>query len=116
MLAAADRERYNEPVFKKRPNIAKLVSEIFGISERKVYQVRKNEQLGSKSNDKDDKFESDSNEEAPEETRGRSRIKLDDFNKNALSRLIHSFYTRPTPEIPTVDKIHAEALTIPGSL
>ena len=49
-------------------------------------------------------------------TRGKPRIKLDDFNKNALSHLIHSFYTIPNPEIPTLDKIHAEALDIPGFL
>ena len=103
MLAAADREKFKEKVFSQssqRPNVAKLVSEIFGISESKIYRIRKESEPMEQSEN--------------EETRGRPQIKLDDFNKNALSRLIHSFYTRPKPEIPTLDKIHAETLCIAG--
>ena len=32
VTAAASREKFSEPVFEKRPNIAKLISEICGIS------------------------------------------------------------------------------------
>ena len=31
-----------------------------------------------------------------------------------ISRVILSFYTRPKPELPTLDKIHQEVLSILG--
>ena len=45
---------------------------------------------------------------------GRPRIELDDFDKTALSRLILGYYLKPQPEIPTLAKIHTDALKIPG--
>ena len=44
----------------------------------------------------------------------RPLIELDDFDKTALSRLILGYYLRPQPEIPTLAKIHTDALKMPG--
>ena len=42
-------------------------------------------------------------------------IKLDDFDKRALSRLVLGLYTRtPSPEIPTVTRIYEESQIIAG--
>ena len=41
---------------------------------------------------------------------GRQKIYFDEFNKNALSRLILGFYKRNPPVLPTLDKICDEAM------
>ena len=45
---------------------------------------------------------------------GRLRTELDDFDKTALSQLILGYYLKPLPEIPTLAKIHTDALKMPG--
>ena len=44
---------------------------------------------------------------------GRKSITLDEFDKRALTRLVLNFYRKPTPEIPTLNKIHEES-KLPG--
>ena len=45
---------------------------------------------------------------------GRPWIELNDFDKTALSQLILGYYLKPQPEIPTLPKIHTDALKMPG--
>lgn len=102
--AAVSREKNKQAVF-THTSPTRITSEICGISERHVYRVKKDEESSS---------DDDGGRVCDASPRGRPKIKIDDFNKNALCRLIHSFYIRPRPEIPTLDKIHQEALRIPG--
>ena len=92
---ALAREKKGEKVFLSN-NHAQITSQICSVSERQVYRIRNG----------------DPKKEKTENTSQKS--KLDDFNKKALSRLVYSFYTKPEPEIPTLDKIHTAALEIPG--
>ena len=42
--------------------------------------------------------------------RGRPQIPIDDFDKLLLSRITLGFYRRSPPELPTLEKIHEEAM------
>lgn len=94
---AVMRERVKDQVFNEGQNVSKNVSKICGVSVPTVYRCIRN--IGPSNS---------------EEKRGRPRIKLDEFDQNALSRLILGFYTRKPPELPTLNKIHCEALQLPG--
>ena len=95
VVVAMDRERFVENLFSSR-NLAKTVSLICGASKSTVLRVRKRN--------------SENNGNKP----GRREIKLDDFDKLALSRLVLGLYTRTPPEIPTVTRIYEESQKIPG--
>ena len=95
---ALARQKRGEKVFSET-NHARITGKICDISERQVYRIRKDEPAKQENQEKPEKF---------------TKCKLDDFNKKALSRLVYSYYTKPVPEIPTVDKIHSAALEIPG--
>ena len=70
-------------------------------SERTFYRTSKAKKEIQKSKDKEQKVD-------------KNKILLDDFDKTAISRIILSFYTRPKPELSTLDNIHQEVLGIPG--
>ena len=95
VVAAMDRERFNEKVFSSR-NLAKTVSLICGASKSMLLRVRKRN--------------SENNGNKP----GRREIKLDDFDKRALSRLVLGLYRRTPPQIPMVTRIYEESQKIPG--
>ena len=78
VVAEMAREWFNEKIFSSR-NWAKTVSLICGASKSTVLRVRKRN--------------SENNGNKP----GRREIKLDDFDKRALSRLMLGLYRRTPP-------------------
>ena len=94
VVAAMDREWFDENVFSSR-NLAKSVS----------FDLRSFQKYG---------VEGKRNSENNENKHGRREIKLDDFDKRVLSRLVLGLYTRTPPEIPTVTRIYEESQKIPG--
>ena len=95
---AVSREKNGQKFFLET-NYTKIISKVYCISERQLCRLQKSKDL------KDVENENHVNQR---------ENKLDDFNKSALSRLVYNFYTKPNPEIPTLDKIHFAALEIPG--
>ena len=95
---AISREKNGQKFFLET-NYTKIISKVYCISERQLCRLQKSKDL------KDVENENHVNQR---------ENKLDDFNKSALSRLVYNFYTKPNPEIPTLDKIHFAALEILG--
>ena len=71
-----------------------------GKSERKVFSLRKENAAKSFEGKKDCDV-------------GTPKIKLDEFYKAALLRLVFNFYDKANPEIPTAIQILEEALLLP---
>ena len=78
-------------------NQSKIVASICGVSERSVYYMR------------GDAGGVDGRTKAVKPM-GRPTIKFDDLDRLGLSRLILGYYRRMPPELPTLKKIHSEAL------
>ena len=102
------REKSGERVFESRSR-AKETGKICGVSKTQVLRLKSK-------HDSHHVDETGIEREISEVSKnmGRPRIELDDFNKTALSRLILGYYLKPQPEIPTLAKIHTDALKMPG--
>ena len=92
---AVERQRNRLPVFEGSLDKVRIAAQILGVSRCTVYRS-----LQAKS-------------ENPSKG-GRPKIQFDQFDELGLSRLILGFYKRTPPEIPTLNKIHREALLLPG--
>ena len=85
---AISREKNGQKLFLET-NYTKIISKVYCISERQLCRLQKSKDL------KDVENENHVNQR---------ENKLDDFSKSALSRLVYNFYTKPNPEIPTLDR------------
>ena len=105
---AMTREKSGERVFELRSR-AKETGKICGVSKTQVLRLKSK-------HDSHHVDETGIEREISEVSKnmGRPRIELDDFDKTALSRLILGYYLKPQPEIPTLAKIHTDALKMPG--
>ena len=91
---AVERQKRNMPLFPSMQNKASIAASILGIPMRSVYHCLKTQ--------------------SPiyEIQMGRPR-NFDDFDKKGMC-LILSYHTRSFPELPALDKIHSQALLLPG--
>ena len=105
---AMKREKSGERVFESRSR-AKETGKICGMSKTQVIRLKSK-------HDSHHMDETGIEREISEVSKnmGRPRIELDNFDKAALSRLILVYYLKPQPEIPTLAKIHTDALKMPG--
>ena len=88
---AMEREKNGQAVFSSSHPVE--TSKICGISRSSVYNIRKED--------------NDATTKKTDGT-GRPQIKLDDFEKSLLSRLVLGFYKRNPPTVPTLQMIMKE--------
>ena len=105
---ATKREKGGERVFKSRGR-ANETGKICGVSKRQVLRLKSKHDA-----DHVDKTGIEREISEVSKNMGRPRIELNDFDKTALSRLLLGYYLKPPPEIPTLSKIHTDALKMPG--
>ena len=108
MGEAMKREKRGERVFESRSR-AKETGKICGVSKMQVLRLKSKH---APHHVDETGIEREISEVS--KNMGRPRIELDDFDKTALSRLILGYYLKPQPEIPTLAKIHTDALKMPG--